>query len=428
VKKYNIAYPIHQHKLKNGLTVLVVEDDSLPMINYTTTFKAGSRNESQKTESRHGITGISHLFEHMMFNGSKKYGAGEFDRLLESNGGYSNAWTSKDMTSYYEVFPSSKLELIVDMESDRMSNLDLTETMFLSEKEVVKEEHRMSVENSIPGTMWEMLYEHAFSVHPYHWPVIGWMEDLNQITLTDCKSYYKQLYSPSNAVISIAGSVNADAVFKQLENKYGDIPGFDIPSTIFPYEKFNKGEKRVELRRPAEIESWLIGYLCCKGTHPHMPALDIIQQILLNGDSSRLVHSLVHDRTMVLDISGAFNWGIDPNLFYFGFRVPPGKSGEDALLQFTSHLEKLALNPVSNRELEKAKNQLISELVHDNSTLMGKCADISAYSIIFNDPKLIFNMIDRYLQVTIEDIKTVAEKYLTSDNRTIIQLIPQSSK
>jgi len=168
--------------------------------------------------------------------------------------------------------------------------------------------------------------------------------------------------------------------------------------------------------------------LCCKGTHPHMPALDIIQQILLNGDSSRLVHSLVHDRTMVLDISGAFNWGIDPNLFYFGFRVPPGKSGEDALLQFTSHLEKLALNPVSNRELEKAKNQLISELVHDNSTLMGKCADISAYSIIFNDPKLIFNMIDRYLQVTIEDIKTVAEKYLTSDNRTIIQLIPQSSK
>jgi len=413
--------------LSNGMLVLIIEDHSLPIVCYNTTFKVGSRNEYQKTAQSHGITGMSHLFEHMMFNGSKKYGEGVFDQLLEANGGNSNAWTSKDMTSYYEVFPTDCLDLVIDMESDRMANLSLTKKMFNSERDVVKEERRMSIENSIPGTMWETLNKNAFTKHPYHWPVVGWMEDLNEITLSDCKSFYRKYYSPSNAILIIAGDVVYPNVIDKLESAYGSMPVAKLTDSQSITEPNNDGERMVEIHRPAELERWLMGYLGCAGNHRDTATLDIIQQIMGDGDSSRLVKKLVHDSQIAIDVSGTFHWGIDPDLFLFDFRVRPGISGDRVLGQFDKQIDRLSETLVSPRELQKAKNQLASQLIFEMSTLLGKSTEISNYYMIFNDYQMVFNMIDRYMNVTRQDVLTAAQTYLRRDNRTIVRVIPEKN-
>lgn len=424
MNKITYTFPIREYRLSNGMLVLIIEDHSLPLVCYNTTFKVGSRNEYQKSKNRHGITGISHLFEHMMFNGSEKYGEGIFDQLLESNGGNSNAWTSKDMTAYYEVFPTNCLDLVIEMESDRMANLSLTKKMFTSEREVVKEERRMSVENSIPGTMWETLYKTAYTKHPYYWPVVGWMEDLNDLTLSDCKAYYRQYYTPSNALLIIAGDVDPNTLIDKLEAVYGKIPAVNLPNYVPYVEPINAGERVVEIHRIAELERWLLGYLGCAGNHRDTPALDIIQHILLAGDSSRLVKKLIHQSQIAVDISGTFHWGLDPDLFLFDFRVRPESTGNKVLDQFDAQLDRLSEERVSQHELQKAKNQLTSQLIFELSTLLGKCTEISNYQMVFNDYKMVFKMIDKYLDVTPQDVMTAAQTYLNRENRTIVKVIP----
>ena len=427
LKAITYTFPILEHRLSNGLLVLIIEDHSLPIICYSTTFKVGSRNEYQKPGQSHGITGMSHLFEHMMFNGSKKFGEGVFDHLLESSGGNSNAWTSKDMTFYYDVFPSECLDLVIDMESDRMANLSLTKKMFTSEREIVKEERRMSTENSITGTMWEALYKHAFTTHSYHWPVVGWMDDLNAMTLADCKSFYRKYYSPSNAILIVAGDVEFSPLINKLETAYGAMLPVIVDDCRPAIEPGYSGEKKIEIRRQAELERWLMGYLGCAGSHPDTSALDIIQQIMADGDSSRLVKKLVHDAKIAIDVSGTFHWGIDPDLFLFDFRVRPDVSGDRALQQFDDQIDQLTEKLVSPREFQKAKNQLTSQLIYELSTQLGKCTEISNYHMVFNDHKMVFRMIDRYMSVTRQDVLRAAQTYLRRDNRIIIRLIPDQN-
>jgi zinc protease len=185
--------------LGNGLKIILLEDHSVPVISYQTFFRVGSRNE------RPGITGISHFMEHMMFNGTEKYGPQEFDRVLEANGGYSNAFTSKNLTAYYEDFASDVLELIVDLDSDRMKSLGLDPDYVVSELDVVKEERRLGIDNSISGQMYEELYALAFKAHPYSWPVLGWMADLERMDRDDCVEYFRTYYAPNNAIMIVAG-------------------------------------------------------------------------------------------------------------------------------------------------------------------------------------------------------------------------------
>src|SRR5213082_195885 len=214
-------FPVAEHALENGLQIRLLPDRSLPVATLYSFFRVGSRNE------RPGITGISHLFEHMMFNGSKKYGPKEFDRKLEAAGGSSNAYTSNDLTAYYEDFASDALPLVLDLEADRMASLTIDDGSLAREREVVKEERRFRTDNDIDGMMDEALSALAFLAHPYRWPVVGWMSDLDLISRQDCERYFRTYYAPNNCTLFLAGDFERDAALKSIERLYGQVPAGD---------------------------------------------------------------------------------------------------------------------------------------------------------------------------------------------------------
>ena len=245
--KFFGEYPVQSHILSNGLKVLTFENHSLPVVSMYTLYKVGSRNE------RPGITGISHLLEHMMFNGSKKFGPKEFDRILESGGGHSNAYTSRDLTVYYEDFASNLLETVIELDSDRMGWLNLSEELLSSESDVVKEERRMRTDNSVQGRLEEELYSASFQCHPYRWPIIGWMSDIENISVKDCKEYYKRYYAPNNAILVLAGDFQSNDALKMIEKHYGIIPAGSSPVSPNTIEPPQNGEKRIKFNKKVMI-------------------------------------------------------------------------------------------------------------------------------------------------------------------------------
>src|SRR5437764_9272378 len=237
-------FPVEEHSLPNGLQIRLLQDRSLPVTTLYSFFRVGSRNE------RPGITGISHLFEHMMFNGSKKYGPKEFDRRLESAGGSSNAYTSNDLTAYYEDFASDALPLVLDLEADRMASLLIDDASLSREREVVKEERRFRTDNDIDGMMDEALGALAFYAHPYRWPVIGWMSDIERISRQECESYFRAWYAPNNCTVVLVGDFDAASALREIERLYGGIaPGGPLPP-VPAGEPPQRGERRAEIRYP----------------------------------------------------------------------------------------------------------------------------------------------------------------------------------
>jgi zinc protease len=227
-----------ERTLANGLRIRLMPERVAPTISYYTVFQVGSRNEKV------GLTGISHLFEHMMFNGAAKYGPRQFDRVLEARGGYSNAYTSNDLTVYHEDFTTEALETVVDLESDRMRSLRIDDEALAQEREVVKEERRLRTENSIFGLMEEQLEALVFLSHPYRWPIIGWMADIERIGRADCEAFFRTYYAPSNAAIYVVGDFDPDATFALLERQYGDIPAGPPPAPVASGEPVQRGERR----------------------------------------------------------------------------------------------------------------------------------------------------------------------------------------
>ncbi|MCK4965632.1 insulinase family protein, partial [bacterium] len=248
------ALDIKEFTLSNGLKILALEDHFIPIVSYFTLYKAGSRNEIP------GITGISHLFEHMMFKGSKKFNNVSFDKILEPMGGYSNAYTSRDMTVYYENFPPDALKLVVELDSDRMSSLNLEIKELDSEREVVKEERRYRTDNSIIGKMDEVLYSSAYSAHSYRNPIVGWMSDLDNISLERCKEYLSTYYNPANACIVVVGDFKTDELISMIEENYGKIEVSPGRENLITQEPEQTGEKRIECPKAAQIYSIMTGY------------------------------------------------------------------------------------------------------------------------------------------------------------------------
>jgi len=247
VPAQEIRFNVIPYRLDNGLKVLALEDHSVPALSYYTFFRVGSRDE------RTGRTGISHLFEHMMFNGTKKFGAGEFDRMLESKGGTSNAFTTNDMTVYYENLPSEALDMVVDLEADRMAGLAVTEESLKSEREVVKEERRLRTDNDVEGSLFELLEGTAYLAHSYQWPVVGWMPDLDTITVNDCDDYFRVHYAPNNATIILVGDFKPDRAIALISKAYGSIPAQPAAPPPIADEPEQKGERRAVLRRAAQL-------------------------------------------------------------------------------------------------------------------------------------------------------------------------------
>ncbi len=408
--------------LDNGLKVVLMEDHSVPVISRQTFYRVGSRNE------RPGITGVSHFLEHMMFNGAEKYGPKEFDRILESNGGYSNAFTSKDMTAYYEDFASDVLELAVDLDSDRMRSLALDPKYIVSEMGVVMEERRLSIDNSVNGQMYEELYSLAYKSHPYLWPVLGWMSDLEKMERGDVVEYFTTYYAPNNAVLIVAGDFDTKDAMELIKTYYGGIPSQEPPGPVRTREPGQLGERRAEVHKTAELEQVLIGYHGPEVTADDIYALDVLQEILSGGRSSRLYRSLVRDLGVAVNVYGYMSWQIDPGLFIFGTQIKPDHTAAEGEAAIYAVLDGIAESGITDEELIRAKNVLEADFVRSMQTVNGKARKIGRYEILFGDYREILNIQERYRAVTAGEVQRVVERYFKPEARNVVTLIPKRKR
>jgi zinc protease len=363
----------------------------------------------------------------MMFNGSKNYKPTEFDRILENGGGYSNAYTSNDITFYYEEFNSDLLDKVLDMEADRMRSLKLDTANIEQERGIVKEERRVSTDNSVQGKMFEDLYAASFVAHPYHNPVVGWMRDLDNITLQDAKDYFRIYYAPNNATVFVVGDFDSKALQKKMEKLFGNIPRQTAPRPIVNAEPEQQGEKRLKLHKLAELPAVAIGYKTSAVSSSDIYALSLLSTILSRGQSSRLYKKLVYDEQMCTEVGAGTDEYIDPGLFSIFVQMQKGKTVDDAEEEIYEIIDDIAENGVSEEELQKAKNTAQSDYVDNFKTNRGIAGRLGYYEIVYGDYKKSFKVSDEYAKVTIDHIKRVAANYLTERKRTVVVLIPEKA-
>ncbi|MEM6188363.1 MULTISPECIES: M16 family metallopeptidase [Shewanella] len=410
------AEDIKSFTLDNGMKIMVLEDASIPNANMYLFWKVGSRNEVP------GITGISHFFEHMMFNGSKKYGPKMFDRTMEAAGGANNAYTTEDMTVYTDWFPANALETMFDLEADRIANLDINQTMVDSERGVVQSERSTGLENSNWNALEGEIKGVAFLAHPYSWSVIGHESDIAAWTLEDLVQYHKTYYAPNNAVVVIAGDVKVAQV-KALADKYfAPIPAQTPPKAIRTVEPEQKGERRTFVQKASvSTPNVMLAYHIPAATHADFYALDLLSSILSQGNSSRLYQSLV-DKQVALEAQTYMPMSVDPNLFYvMGVATPEVKAStlEQALIE---QIDAIATTGVTQQELDKVKNIKLMDFYRSMETINGKANTIGTYEMYFGSYDKLFNAPEAYNKVTPADIQRVAQTYLRKSNRTVAVL------
>ncbi len=416
---FNLEFEVEKYKLKNGLTVLLYEDHSLPIVSFHQWFRVGSKDEKP------GLTGLAHFFEHLMFKGSKKYPDRGFDKALKANGGTNNAFTSLDYTGYYENIPSDKIELILDAESDRMVNLIFKQNDINSEREVVKEERRLRTENSVRGYMWEAMFKTVFKVHPYRWPVIGSMKDLNRASMDDMKSFYKTFYAPNNAVLVVAGDINKSKVKKLIEKKYAHIPSQKLPERKYTKEPDQKGQRNTTLRKSVQSPYLSVVFKAPKAGDQEAFAFDMLSSILGEGSSSRLYKRMVYRDQVASSVSAYAYTPEEPGIFNVFVSGKPGADIEALKKSVFGELYRLRTFKVTDKELEKAKNQLMFSYVDDLKTVHGKARALASSEILFQDFKHMFKDINKYMSVTKEQIQEVAKKYLTPAQRSLVVVLPK---
>ncbi len=404
--------------LPNGLKVLLKEEHKAPVVTFQIWYKVGGRNEKL------GTTGMSHLLEHMMFKGSKKFGPKQFSQVVQRNGGNDNAFTGKDYTAYFENFASDRIAISLDLESDRMQNLLLDPKEFLSEREVVKEERRMRTDDDPTNTMVEQMTAAAFIAHPYQWPVIGWMTDIGNITRDDLADHYHRYYAPNNATIVVAGDFDTKTLLPQIEKYFGRIPQGPVVPKVGAVEPQQLGERRIIVKKQAELSAVFAGYHTPDIKHADSFALEVLQGILSSGKSSRLYKALVYEKQLALYAGGDYdNVANDPNLFYVYAGVMPGKTTDEVEKALYAELEKLKTAPVADEELQKAKNQIESSFIMGQDSIFYQAMLLGQFETVANW-KMLETYVEQIRAVTKEDVMRVARQYFTEDNRTVGILVP----
>ncbi len=416
-----IRFPVEKYALPNGLTVILHEDHNVPIVSYQTWFRVGSKDEEP------GFTGIAHLFEHMMFKGAKRYTSDQFDTLLQANGATNNAFTSYDYTGYYENFPSDKLELIIDIESDRMESLQITPEHLASEREVVKEERRYRVDNNPMGILSEFLNSTAYRVHPYRWPVIGYMQDLNNITLQKANEFYKQFYAPNNAVVVVAGDFKSSSVKKLIEKYYGSLQAQEIKRRPRSPEPPITSPRTQVVGKDVQNITFAIAYQTPKAGETEAYALDLLGNILGRGTSSRLYKRLVYKDQTASGVNVYNYTRQDSGLFEIIVSMKPGQDFNRAQRAVYGEVWRPRHLVVSANELEMAKNQTLKDLVDGLKTVHGKAEALAANEIIYGDYARLFTDIERYNQVTVDQIRKAATKYLAPERSVLAVLKPSKS-
>jgi zinc protease len=406
-------------RLDNGLKVILVRDPSAPVFAYQTWFAVGSRHE------REGITGIAHLFEHLMFNQTEHHPPGELDRMIETAGGDTNAATWVDWTYYRDNLPRAELPLAVELEADRMAHLTLGETQVESEREVVANERRYRVEDDVDGFLNEELYKLAFEVHPYHWPTIGWMRDIESITIEDCHTFYRTYYAPNNATVVIVGDVEEAAALELVDAHYGKIPAQTIPADGATPEPEQSSERRASWQKPVTADKLRIGYKSPPLGHADHAALEVASEILFGGNSSRLHRRLIVDTEVAASTYAATAPFRDPGLYEMSIGMQRGHAAAEAEMMIYEELERLASQPLQPHELDTAKTRLLTHFWRELRPSSGKAEALGHYETTVGDYRRLFAVAGGYRAVTASDVERVVRTYLVPERRTVVVATPQ---
>jgi zinc protease len=413
---------VNEYKLDNGLKVLILEDHKAPTATFQVWYRVGSRNE--KT----GKTGLSHLLEHMMFKGTKNHGPKTFSQTIQRAGGTDNAFTSKDYTGYFELLASDRISLPIGLEADRMQNLILTRDAVLSERDVVMEERRLRYDDDPQSLVSEEVFAAAFKNHPYGWPVIGWMSDLKTLNPDDLVNHYRTYYAPNNAVIIVVGDVHQQEMMEKIRKAFGSIPAGPPIEEMRIEEDEQKGERRVYVKKEAELPYILSAYKTPKISHEDGFALDILGSILSDGKSSRLYRSLVYEKQIAISAWASYeSISKDPFLFFTGATAAQGRKIEDVEEALLEEIEKIKSEPPSEQEVQRAKNQAEASFIMQQDSIYMQARIIGSFEMTVG-----WDFINRYLEgirkVTPEDVSRVARKYLIEDRKTTGILVPLSKE
>jgi zinc protease len=413
---------VFETTLPNGLKVILLENHKAPVITFQVWYRVGSRNEEW------GKTGLSHMLEHMMFKGTEKVGPEEFSRIIQENGGNDNAFTSRDYTAYFENLSADRVQVAIDLESDRMRNLMLREEDFRTERMVVMEERRLRTEDNPQAYVQQQMEATAFQMQPYHWPIIGWMEDIARFTLEDLKSYYRTYYNPVNAFLVVVGDFRKENLLPKIEKAFGSYPKSIAPDQKKDIDPSQRGERRIFVKREAQLPFLLMGYHVPNLREPDSYVLEVIATILSGGKSSRFYQSLVREKRLVLSADADHSLlSRDPSLFYLSADLLPGKDVAEVEKALDQELERFQKEPVGERELQKAKNQLEASFIFSQDSIFYQAMLLAQHEIALD-----WRTIDDYLssirKVSPEDIQRVAKEYLIPDNRTVGILIPLPPK
>lgn len=409
---------IKEYNLKNGLKVLIIEDHKAPLATFQIWYRVGSSNEPA------GKSGLSHLLEHMMFKGTPEYGKKQFSAIIQRNGGADNAFTTKDYTMYFQTLSSDRIGISIELEADRMANLLLDPKEVAAEKSVVMEERRMRYENEPQSALYEDVVAAAFKAHPYRRPVIGWMSDISSIERGDLYNYYKTHYSPDNAFIVISGDVNAEDMLSKINKEFGGDTRAGSRTGVDTAEPAQQGERRIFIKKEAELPFIIMAYHVPAFPHEDSFALDVMSVLLSGGKSSRLYKSIVYGKKLALNSSADYSgFYRNPFLFMFDATAAPGRNIEDVEKAINEEIERLKKEPPSEREIQKARNQIEAYFVFAQDSNYSKALYAGMFEIMGG-----WRLMDKYIEgirkVTPEDIRAAAKKYLTDENRTVGILMP----
>ncbi len=410
--------PIQEVILENGLKVLLLDDHKSPVVTFQVWYRVGSRNEQD------GKSGLSHFLEHMMFKGTSKVGPEEYSRIIAKNGGRTNAFTTPDVTVYFATMSGEKIGITVDLEADRMMNALLDGTYFEPEKKVIMEERRLRRDDNPISTLAEATAAVAYLVHPYRRPVIGWMQDIEGLTREDVKRHYRSYYIPNNAFLVVVGDFSTPEILAQIKAAFEKIPRGSEPPKVDVIEPPQRGERRVTVKREAELPFLLLYYHVPNIKDQDSFALELLSVILAGGRSSRLHRDLVYQKRLARDVSADYEGlSVDPTVFSITAQVMPGKDPREVERALELLLDQARSGLVSDGELEKAKKQVEAAFVFAQDSIFGQAMRIGRY-----ESSVGWRFMHRYLEgirkVTAADVQRAAKKYLDPDRRTVGLLVP----
>ena len=409
-----------EYKLDNGLHVILHQDNTAPVVTTSVMYHVGGKDRTD------GRTGFAHLFEHLLFEGTKNIGKGKWFEIVSSNGGTNNAYTTQDQTYYYEVFPSNNLKLGLWMESERMLHPIINQDGIETQQEVVKEERRLRYDNSPYGQLLPVLGENLFKVHPYKDPNIGYMKDLEAATLEDVIAYNKKYYVPNNAVLVVAGDIDVPATKKMISDYFGPIPrGADITRSYPKEEPITQEIKATAYDPNIQIPAVMVAYRTPGFAERDAYVLDMISSYLSDGKSSKLYKKMVDDQKQALQV-GAFNIGQEDYGMYLVFALPVGETPLDVLAaEMEMEVAKVRTDLISEKDYQKLQNKFENRYVNSNSSIEGIAGTLATSYMLYGDTDLINKEIDIFRSITREEILAVAAKYLQPNQRVVIDYLPK---